>query len=76
MTDDKLVFAQLHADLSNDLDRICERFTGAVKISLVVRTGDGPDQSLYLTNDDTEKVIGAILQREEKSKFVFQKARA
>lgn len=73
MDEEMAVFSQLHKDLSNDLDRIADRFTGDVKLSLIVRTSDTPDGSLYLTNDETEKVIAAIHQRDSKSKFVFEK---
>ena len=66
------VLAELHNDLSNDLDRIRERFNGTPRLSLVVRFPDEPDKGVYLTDDTKAAMLSQIEFLEQKATRVFE----
>jgi hypothetical protein len=65
------VFAQLHLDLTGDLNRIALRFKGNPKISLVVRFENEPTKGVFLTSDSIPEVHAAIDYLDEHAKQRF-----
>lgn len=53
-------YADLHARLSSELERIARLFKRDVRLSLVVRQPGNPDGTTYLSDDNTDEVIAAI----------------
>ena len=66
------VIAELHNNLSNDLDRIKKRFKGTPRLSLIVRFPDEPDKGLYLTDDTENEMLGQIEFLEQKAARVIE----
>ena len=66
------ILAELHNDLSNDLDRIKKRFKGTPRLSLIVRFTDEPDKGLYLTDDTKAEMLAQIEFLEQKAARVFE----
>ena len=68
----KDVIAELHNNLSNDLDRIKRRFKGTPRLSLIVRFPEQPDKGLYLTDDTKNEMLGQIEFLEQKASRVIE----
>jgi hypothetical protein len=56
----------LHADLSEDLDRILARFKPGAKATLIVRSPDLDDADVVFGNDDIELAIAAARSLESR----------
>lgn len=66
------VIAELHNDLSNELDRIKTRFNGSPRLTLVVRFPDEPDRGLWLTDDTKDEMLSQVEFLEQKATRIIE----
>lgn len=63
-------YADLHATLADDLERIAKRFRPGVRLTLIVRVPGNPDGTTYLSDDNVDDVLSAINYTREKAAYV------
>ena len=63
-------YADLHATLSDRLERIAALFRPGVRLTLIVRVPGNPDGTTYLSDDNVADVLSAINYTREKAAYM------